>query len=265
MKQDYSEFSSPDTIAGHAREVSPVRPLVWLRADPASQRQNSLTPSYATYQSARRRSESPLSPTSPTASPDMRMAAPESSPTSSFVPISPPGSARPSLSSSQVSSTSGRKARLIYCKAHVAIHPTQFGKDNVNGYLGLVETDLPGTTADEDGRVVVGGGYSDTTSGKDQSNKGREVLVFWVPEEVVNRMDQEDKDGYKKVEERWNRPRSTEVSPRDSEDDGQSLVLPQATVLIGEASSWYRSRHQEARSTPSRCQSPGYTACLCIL
>jgi hypothetical protein len=65
-----------------------------------------------------------------------------------------------------MSSTSGtKKARLLYCKSHVVIHPTQFGKDNVSGYLGIVEVDKEGVV------------------------EGKELLVTWVPEEVLGRIE----------------------------------------------------------------------------
>jgi hypothetical protein len=46
---------------------------------------------------------------------------------------------------------------------------------------------------------------------------GKELLVTWVPEEVLDRMDQEDQDGYKRVEKRLNHP-----SIPDKEEDGKS-------------------------------------------
>ncbi len=51
-----------------------------------------------------------------------------------------------------------------------SIHPTAFGKDNISGYLGLVEVD-------------------------GQDNKKKELLVTWVPDELLDRMDEEDKAG----------------------------------------------------------------------
>ena len=74
-----------------------------------------------------------------------------------------------------------RKARLLYCKAHVAIHPTAFKGDNVPGYLGLVEVHGGGDTAG----AVAGAG----------------LLVSWVPDEVLARMDEQDREGYRRVGE----------------------------------------------------------------
>lgn len=74
-----------------------------------------------------------------------------------------------------------RKARLLYCKAHVAIHPTAFKGDNVPGYLGLVEVHGEGDTAG----AVAGAG----------------LLVSWVPDEVLARMDEQDREGYRRVGE----------------------------------------------------------------
>lgn len=106
----------------------------------------------------------------------------------------------------------------------MAIHPTQFNKDNINGYLGLVETDAPATGADENGRATVGeSSWSQLMGGVPSvigDRKGRQVLLFWVPEEVVERMDQEDKEGYKKVEERWAGGIPREQDPKEKEDDG---------------------------------------------
>lgn len=98
-----------------------------------------------------------------------------------------------------------KKARLLYCKSHVAIHPTNFSKDNIKGYLGVVEIDSPGaSTVDGEGNVSGG------------SAGGKELLVTWVPEEVVQRMDEGDRAGYKKVEER------TSADKGDKEEDGES-------------------------------------------
>ena len=92
-------------------------------------------------------------------------------------------------SSSSTSATqAGAKARLLYCKSHVAIHPTSLSRDNVHGYLGVVETESKGQTVDDEGNP------------KGEGKK--EVLVTWVPDEVLQRMDKEDRDGYKRVEER---------------------------------------------------------------
>ncbi|UOH85127.1 hypothetical protein LQV05_001944 [Cryptococcus neoformans] len=77
-----------------------------------------------------------------------------------------------------------RKARLLYCKAHVAIHPTAFKGDNVPGYLGLVEVHGEGDTAG----AVAGAG----------------LLVSWVPDEVLARMDEQDREGYRRPSlSRW--------------------------------------------------------------
>lgn len=85
-----------------------------------------------------------------------------------------------------------RRARLIYAKSHVAIHPTQLRRDNLTGLLGLVEVDRDAPRVpDSDGaRQRVG-----TPSGK-------EVLVVWVPDEMLARMSDEDRRSYQRVEER---------------------------------------------------------------
>jgi hypothetical protein len=99
------------------------------------------------------------------------------------------------------------KARLLYCKSHVSIHPTQFNKDNISGYLALVEADSISPSAiklDSEGNV------GNAPVGK----TGKEVIVTWVPDEVLQRMDLEDREGYKKVEERSS-------GSQDAEDDGE--------------------------------------------
>lgn len=83
-----------------------------------------------------------------------------------------------------------RKARLIYCKSHVAIHPTQLRRDNISGLLGLVEVDKNVPRVPE--------------SSGSNSASGKEVLVVWVPDELFMRMSEEDQRNYKRVEERPN-------------------------------------------------------------
>lgn len=95
----------------------------------------------------------------------------------------------------------GPKARLLYCKSHVSIHPTQFNKDNISGYLALVETDgQAAVKTDEEGNPGRG---------------GKELIVSWVPDEVLQRMDETDRAGYKKVEKRMS------LQSSDVEEDGE--------------------------------------------
>lgn len=101
--------------------------------------------------------------------------------------------------------TSDKKARLLYCKSHVSIHPTNFSKDNISGYLGVVEIDAPGTSR-VDGEGNVSGGSAD----------GKALLVTWVPDEVVQRMDERDREGYKRVDS-W----TTSQEKGDREEDGE--------------------------------------------
>lgn len=84
------------------------------------------------------------------------------------------------------------KARLLYCKAHVAIHPTAFKRDNIPGYLGLVDVD------------------GESPSPK-EGVAGEGLLVTWVPEQVLARMDAEDREGYR---------RAGEMAEGDREEDG---------------------------------------------
>ncbi|KAK8850697.1 hypothetical protein IAR55_004617 [Kwoniella newhampshirensis] len=101
------------------------------------------------------------------------------------------------------------KARLIYCKSHVAIHPTSFNKDNISGYLAIVEVDstVPHTLAPNVEK-------QDTNGGK------KEVLVTWVPNELLDRMDEEDREGYKTVESRM----TASAQGIDKEEDGFVFV-----------------------------------------
>lgn len=95
------------------------------------------------------------------------------------------------------------KARLLYCKAHVAIHPTAFKGDNVPGYLALVELDAAAN--DDAQRPGVA---------------GEGVLVTWVPDQVLARMDEQDREGYRRV---------GELAEGDREEDGECVgALPGA-------------------------------------
>lgn len=116
--------------------------------------------------------------------------------TTDFEHISHPSSMTSSISSSS------KKAKLLYCKSHVSIHPTQFNRDNVPGYLGIVEIDAQhgSIKADDEGGVKV---------------LGKELLVTWVPDEMLERMDEEDRRGYKTVEGR--------AAGQNVEEDGKSI------------------------------------------
>ena len=117
--------------------------------------------------------------------------------------------------SSMSSSTSDRpKARLIYCKSHVAVHPTQFNKDNISGYLGVVETTGHPIHTDEDG------GVSNASSSQSQSG-GKQLLVSWVPDELLEQMDEDDKRGYKNVDARV----TGGDAAKGNDDDGQSSLM----------------------------------------
>lgn len=131
------------------------------------------------------------------------------SPLSDFEHLSNPSSSR-SISP---------KARLLYCKSHVSIHPTQFNKDNIRGYLALVESDSLGAHAvklDAEGNVGNAGRHGDK----------KEVIVTWVPDEVLQRMDQEDRDSFKRVDER-------NLAGHDAEEDGMLPDVPLLRVLTG--------------------------------
>lgn len=97
-----------------------------------------------------------------------------------------------------------RKARLIYCKSHVAIHPTQLKRDNISGLLGLVEVDKDAAAP----RVP------NSAPDAARSTSDKEVLVVWVPDELLQRMSDEDQKSYQRVE---GRPTGT-----PTEEDGES-------------------------------------------
>lgn len=149
----------------------------------------------------------------------------DTSPTSTQVPLSPsatsltdsyehlsPSEARSHLDASSPgapSPSSGaydRKARLLYCKSHVAIHPTNFSRDNVHGYLGIVETESKGNDVDAEGNS--------------KGHGRKEILVTWVPDEVLQRMDVKDREGYKRVDER------TQAAVPDEEDGFVFVSIP---------------------------------------
>ena len=123
--------------------------------------------------------------------------------------------------SSMSSSASDRqKAKLIYCKSHVAIHPTQFNKDNISGYFSVVETKgRPIQTDDE-------GGVSNGSTTKEELT-GRELLVTWVPDELLDKMDEDDKRAYKKVEARVSGGDAAKIHDEEGE-----LVLMLSLALV---------------------------------
>jgi hypothetical protein len=111
-----------------------------------------------------------------------------------------------------------KKARLIYAKSHVAIHPTQLKRDNLSGLLGLVEVDrepnaphLP-ESAPRGARAA--------------ASAGKEILVVWVPDELFKRMSEEDKRNYQRVEER---PTGT---PAEEDGECQCLHVKKARMRV---------------------------------
>lgn len=110
------------------------------------------------------------------------------------MPPAPPSPTTPPTTPPSPTAPPG-KARLLYCKAHVAIHPTAFKRDNIPGYLGLVDV----------------GGESSLREGV----AGAGLLVSWVPEQVLARMDEEDREGYRRV---------GEIAEGEREEDGECAV-----------------------------------------
>jgi hypothetical protein len=117
--------------------------------------------------------------------------------------LTPPS---PSTQISTLTSSSGRerKARLLYCKSHVAIHPTAFNTDNISGYLGIVEVD--GNTP-----------HTFWPDGEEDRAERKGVLVTWVPNELLERMDEEDREGFRRVDGRFGGGQT----PKETEEDGE--------------------------------------------
>ena len=143
------------------------------------------------------------------------------------------------------------KARLLYCKSRVAIHPTQSSKDNITGYLGIVEADSEaggaGVQTDEEGKVVT-------------QNNGKELLITWVPDELLQRMDEKDRQGYKLVEDRSTRYSSAEEVEEEGEYTGR-----RGAVLRHQALCSLLCHRRRERSMPSRSRSRGFTVSSCTL
>ncbi|OCF79010.1 rab GTPase activator [Kwoniella mangroviensis CBS 8886] len=116
------------------------------------------------------------------------------------------------LSNTGKSQSKNGKARLIYCKSHVSIHPTSFNKDNISGYLGIVEVEnvVPHSLAPN-----LDSDHGDNSVGR------KETLITWVPNELLERMDEEDREGYKRVEGRVLNGNGIES---DREEDGFVFV-----------------------------------------
>jgi hypothetical protein len=155
-------------------------------------------------------------------------------------------SASVTATSGPVAEASDKKARLLYCKSSVSIHPTSFSKDNIKGYLGVVEVDAPGASVvDKEGNVSGG------------SAGGKELLVTWVPEEVVQRMDEGDRAGYKKVD-------SWTSAEGDKEEDGKSpgqiAIDARFRIRLHPA-----AQGRKLRIFRSRCPAVQYPRLLCEL
>ena len=111
-----------------------------------------------------------------------------------------------------------KKARLLYCKRHVAIHTTASDRDNVSGYLGVVEVDSAGIAigTDEEGEVKKAG--------------AKELLVTWVPNALLERMDEADREGYRRVEGRF----SGESYQEEQEEDGELAQEARISRSVGQ-------------------------------
>ncbi|OCF35927.1 rab GTPase activator [Kwoniella heveanensis BCC8398] len=109
----------------------------------------------------------------------------------------------------------GTKARLIYCKSHVSIHPTSFNKDNISGYLGIVEVD-------QNAPHLLAPNLEQSDVGQNGQGLGRkETLVVWVPDELLARMDESDREGYKRIE---GRSTAAQLELEEPEEDGFVFV-----------------------------------------
>ncbi|WVF67871.1 hypothetical protein IAT40_002632 [Kwoniella sp. CBS 6097] len=116
--------------------------------------------------------------------------------------------------SKQKQKEKSNKARLIYCKSHVSIHPTSFNKDNISGYLGIVEVDQHATHS-------LAPNLEQITDGQGQGLGKKETLVVWVPDDLLARMDESDREGYKLVE---GRSTAAQLEREQEEEDGFVFV-----------------------------------------
>ncbi|RXK41066.1 hypothetical protein M231_01697 [Tremella mesenterica] len=95
------------------------------------------------------------------------------------------------LNSSQIfshSSPTDKKARLLYCRSHVSIHPTSHRNDDISGYLAIVQTDSP-----------VSAPLPESTGSLKPPNGA--ILIVWVPNELLEQMNEQDRESYKRVDE----------------------------------------------------------------
>ncbi|KAL8849154.1 MAG: hypothetical protein Q9198_011155, partial [Flavoplaca austrocitrina] len=68
-------------------------------------------------------------------------------------------------------STSGRGVKLLYSKSKVYVHPTPSSKDNIPGFIALIQQKEP--SSDRKGS---------STSSSSTNNKASEYLLAWLPE-----------------------------------------------------------------------------------
>ncbi|EIW66260.1 hypothetical protein TREMEDRAFT_70187 [Tremella mesenterica DSM 1558] len=77
------------------------------------------------------------------------------------------------------------EARLLYCKSHVSIHPTSHRNDDISGYLAIVQTDSP-----------VSAPLPESTGSLKPPNGA--ILISWVPNELLEQMNEQDRESYKR-------------------------------------------------------------------
>ena len=69
-------------------------------------------------------------------------------------------------------STSGRGVKLLFSKSKVYVHPTPSSKDNIPGFIALIQQKAPNVDPDQ----------RPTSSSSSRSNKATSYLLAWLPE-----------------------------------------------------------------------------------
>jgi len=65
--------------------------------------------------------------------------------------------------------------------------------------------------------------------GEVKTGASKDFLVTWVPDELLERMDEEDREGYKRVEGRFSGAAGSEEQEEDGESASHWLCVPCST------------------------------------
>ena len=84
-------------------------------------------------------------------------------------------------------STSGRGVKLLFSKSKVYVHPTPSSKDNIPGFIALIQQKEPAETSQRP---------TSSSSKKNQSSSSSSYLLAWLPESSLG----DAYDAYVKVE-----------------------------------------------------------------